>query len=94
VFAGLWDAWKKTDGAILRTYTIVTTEPNELLAPVHDRMPAMLSDRDALDWVSGDEIGHALSLLKPFPAESMDGYDVSKIVNNPQNDTPDCLAPI
>ncbi|MGH7887038.1 MAG: hypothetical protein ACREPG_04175 [Candidatus Binatia bacterium] len=40
----------------------------------------------------GYEIAHALSLLKPFPAELMDGYDVSKLVNNPQNDAPDCIA--
>ncbi len=46
----------------------------------------MLSDRAALEWISGDEIRHALSLLKPFPAELMDGYEVSKLVNNPQND--------
>ena len=54
---------------MLRTYTIVTTEPNEVLAPIHNRMPAMLSAREALDWVRGDEIAHALSLLKPFPAD-------------------------
>jgi len=79
----------------LRTYTIVTTEPNEILAPIHNRMPVMLSDRDALEWVRGDgeEIAHALSSLKPFPAELMDGYDVSKLVNNPQNDSPECIAP-
>ena len=95
VFAGLWDLWKQPDGNMLRTYTIVTTEPNEVLAPIHNRMPAMLGDRDALEWVSGagDEIAHALSLLKPFPAELIDGYDVSKLVNNPQNDVLDCIAP-
>ena len=56
VFSGLWDTWKKPDGQTLRTYTIVTTEPNEMLAPVHNRMPVMLSDQDALEWVSGGEI--------------------------------------
>lgn len=94
VFAGLWDVWKKADGEMLRTYTVVTTEPNEVLAPIHNRMPVMLSDRDALDWVMSDEIDHALGLLKPFPADLMDGYDVSKRVNNPQNDTPDCIAAV
>lgn len=94
VFAGLWDAWKQPDGALLRTYTIVTTEPNEVLAPIHNRMPAMLSDRDAREWVSADEIGHSLSLLKPYPAELMHGYDISKLVNNPQNDSAECIAAI
>jgi len=69
VFAGLWDSWKKPDGQTLRSYAIVTTEPNELLSPVHNRMPVMLNDRNALDWLNGDEIEHALSLLKPFPAD-------------------------
>jgi putative SOS response-associated peptidase YedK len=94
VFAGLWDAWKQPDGALLRTYTIVTTEPNEVLAPIHNRMPVMLSDRDAREWVSADEIGHSLSLLKPYPAELMDGYDISKLVNNPRNDSAECIAAI
>lgn len=94
VLAGLWDAWKKPDGEMLRTHTIVTTEPNEVLAPVHNRMPVMLADDNALEWLRDAEIDHALSLLKPFPAELMDGYDVSKLVNNPQNDTPDCIAPV
>ena len=49
---------------MLRTYTIVTTEPNEVLAPIHNRMPAMLSDNEALEWVSGDEIAHAVSSVE------------------------------
>jgi len=94
VFAGLWDTWKKPDGQTLRTYTIVTTDANEMLAPVHNRMPAMLGDSNALDWLKSDEIERALSLLKPFPADLMDVDEVSKLVNSPQNDTPDCIAPI
>jgi putative SOS response-associated peptidase YedK len=62
--------------------------------PVHNRMPVMLSDPDALEWVRGEEIDHALSLLKPFPAELMDGYEVSKLVNSPLNDTPECIAAV
>ena len=94
VFAGLWDTWRKPDGQTLRTYTIVTTEPNEMLAQVHNRMPVVLNDSNALDWLKGDEIEHAFSLLKPFPADLMDGYEVSKLVNSPVNDTPDCIAPV
>ena len=65
-----------------------------MLAPVHNRMPVMLSDSNALDWLKGDEIEHALALLKPLPADLMDGYEVSKLVNSPVNDTPDCIAPV
>ena len=53
-FAGLWDSWKQPDGSLLRTYTIVTTEPNDVLRPIHDRMPAMLSNDDALKWLAVD----------------------------------------
>jgi putative SOS response-associated peptidase YedK len=94
VFAGLWDSWKQPDGSMLRTFTIITTESNALLLPIHNRMPVMLSDNDALAWIKSDEPGHALSLLKPFPAELMDGYDVSELVNNPQNESAKCIAPV
>lgn len=93
VIAGLWDSWKKPNGELLKTFTIITTGPNELIAPIHNRMPAVLSDHDALEWLSGGEISHSLSLLKPFPAELMDAYDVSKLVNDPQNDSAECIAP-
>jgi putative SOS response-associated peptidase YedK len=69
-FAGLWDSWKQPDGSLLRTYTIVTTEPNDLLRPIHNRMPAMLSNDEAHKWLAfDDEIAHALTLLKPYPPE-------------------------
>jgi putative SOS response-associated peptidase YedK len=94
-FAGLWDSWKQPDGNLLRTYTIVTTGPNDVLLPIHNRMPVMLSDDDALKWLSVDEeIADALSLLKPYPADKMEGYDVSTLVNNPRNDSPECIRPI
>jgi putative SOS response-associated peptidase YedK len=94
-FAGLWDSWKKPDGKVLRTYTIVTTDANELIQRIHNRMPLMLSDDDALKWLAGDdEIAHALSLLKLYPSDKMEGYDVSPLVNNPRNDSPECIKPI
>ena len=63
-----------------------------MLAPVHNRMPVMLNDSNAVDWLSSSEIAHALKLLRPFPAELMDGYDVSTYVNCPLNDSPECIA--
>ena len=54
-FAGLWDSWKQPDGSSLRTYTIVTTESNDVVRPIHNRMPAMLSGDDALKWLAVDD---------------------------------------
>jgi putative SOS response-associated peptidase YedK len=94
-FAGLWDSWKQPNGKVLRTYTIVTTDSNDLIQPIHDRMPVMLSDDDALNWLAGDdEIAQELALLKPYSSEKMEGYDVSPLVNNPRNDSPECVKPI
>jgi putative SOS response-associated peptidase YedK len=94
-FAGLWDSWRQPDGNLLRTYTIVTTEPNDLLRPIHNRMPVMLSNNDALKWFAIDgEIAHALSLLRPYPRGEMEGYDVLTLVNDPRNDSPECIRPI
>jgi putative SOS response-associated peptidase YedK len=94
-FAGLWDSWKQPDGKILRTYVIVTTDANDLIQPIHNRMPVMLNHDDAVNWLVGDdEIAHALVLLKPYPPEKMDGCDVSPLVNNPRNDSPECIKPI
>jgi putative SOS response-associated peptidase YedK len=94
-FAGLWDIWKHPDGSLLRTYTIVTTEPNDVLRPIHNRMPAMLSNDDGQKWLAvDDEIAHALTLLKPYPPQMMEGYDMSPLVNNPRNDLPECVRPV
>jgi putative SOS response-associated peptidase YedK len=94
-FAGLWDTWKQPDGKVLRTYTIITTDANDLIQPIHNRMPVMLSHDDALKWLNvEDEIAHALALLKPYPSEKMEGYDVSLLVNNPRNDSPERIKPI
>lgn len=74
--------------------TARTTEPNEVLATFHNRIPLMLAVNGGLGWISGagEEIARVLALLKPFPAELMEGYEVSKLVNNPQNDSADCVA--
>jgi hypothetical protein len=55
MYSGLWDPRREPDGGILKSYTVITTQPNELLAPVHNQMPAILNDSDVLGWLSGDE---------------------------------------
>ncbi len=93
-FAGLWDAWKDADGQVIRTCTIITTEPNELMASIHTRMPAILS-RDAreiwLDTAIRDE--HALlPLLAPYPADQMSVRPVSRLVNDPRREGAELIA--
>jgi len=93
--AGLWDRWRNPDGAELRTFTIITTVANELMRPIHDRMPVILA-RDAeepwLDAGSGNTAA-ILSSLKPYASGSMEAYDVTTLVNSPKNDRPECVAP-
>ncbi len=92
-FAGLWEEWKQEDGSPLRTCTIITVSPNEILLPIHDRMPALLrpEDEDAwLDPVNCDVI-ELLACLKPYPDDWLDAFPVSKRVNVPTIDDPALL---
>ena len=93
-FAGLWDTWEKPDGGELQSFTIITTEANELLGPVHDRMPVILRQEDddmCLDLDLKD-VGKLLPVLRPYPSEKMEAYQVSTLVNSPKNDTPECIV--
>jgi putative SOS response-associated peptidase YedK len=94
-FAGLWETWHSADGSELDTCTILTTEPNELMAPIHNRMPVILEREDYDVWLQpGDRPETGLHLLRPFPSQKMAAYPVSKLVNSPYNDSADCIAPL
>jgi putative SOS response-associated peptidase YedK len=95
-FAGLWDSWNGPDGSAIRSCTIITTEPNELMTMIHDRMPAILHPRDYAKWLdpTPQTPDRLLPLIKPYPAESMDAYIVSTMVNKPANDTPELVVPV
>lgn len=95
-FAGLWDEWQSPDGSPLRTCTIITTEPNALIAPIHHRMAVILLPEWESEWLdpSVKEPSRLLSLLKPYPAEELEAYPVSTRVNNPANDDPLCIQPV
>lgn len=94
-FAGLWDVWRKPDGKRVESFTIVTTEPNELLRPIHNRMPVILQPEDEEQWLDVPEypFAKAKSLLKPYPDELLDVHDVSTIVNSAKYDGPECIQP-
>jgi putative SOS response-associated peptidase YedK len=94
-FAGLWETWKKGD-APLHTCTIITTTPNAVTEDVHDRMPVILKRADYDRWLdpSNQAVDKLKSLLVPYPAEEMELYPVSGLVNSPKNDVADVLSPL
>ena len=94
-FAGLWESWKDPEGEWLKTFTIITGKPNDVVAPIHDRMPMILLPENESVWLdnnAGEEVWK--DLLKPYPSELMTAYPVSKRVNTPANDDPGLLQPI
>jgi putative SOS response-associated peptidase YedK len=91
-FAGLWENWKDPSGHWLRTFTIVTTRPKELVAPLHDRMPAILAPEHYDRWL-GDE-QDPRTLIGRFPAHTMVAWPVSTRVNSPDNDDPAILEAV
>lgn len=93
--AGLWEMWRDPDGGTLQSCTILTTTPNELMAPIHNRMPVIIEPEDYDLWLNPEpDPEQGLHLLRPYPAEKMSAYPVSPVVNNPRNDVPECVQPI
>jgi putative SOS response-associated peptidase YedK len=92
-FAGLWEHWEGPDGP-LETCAIQTTEANELVRPVHDRMPVILPEQHRTAWPDRDAQGVAalVPLLRPYPADAKRADPVGQMVGNPKNDVPECLA--
>lgn len=94
-FAGLWDSWNDLSGSLIRTCTIITTEPNDLMSPIHNRMPVILHPRDYAKWLdpSPQTPDGLKPLVKPFPAEAMSAHPVSTMVNKPAYDQPELILP-
>lgn len=93
--AGLWEYWEGADGSALETTTILTTTPNDLVKPLHNRMPVILHPQDFPDWLHPATPADALIyLLRPYPAAGMIAYPVSTLVNSPANDHPECVEPL
>jgi putative SOS response-associated peptidase YedK len=95
-FAGLWDRWRGAGGEVVESFTIVVTDANDLLRPIHDRMPVILVPADYQAWLdpSRFEPGRLAGLLRQYPADKMDAYRVSSGVNTPANDDPSCVKPL
>lgn len=95
-FAGLWEHWQAPTGEEMESCTILTTTANEVLSPVHDRMPVILEAKDYDRWLDPDlqNPTQLQSLLKPYTAAAMESYPVSRAVNSPAQDTPECIQPL
>ena len=91
---GLWEKWEH-EGQTIESCTILTTEANERLRALHERMPVIVPKEDHGLWLDASVKDAALlqPLLRPYPAESMSYYPVSPLVNSPRNDDPRCAEP-
>ncbi len=94
-FAGLWEQWHdKTNNTTLESFTIITTEANEAVEPLHERMPVILPESAYVAWLSNDfSMDDHLSLLQPYPYD-LRVYPVPKKVNSPANNDPSLLEPV
>jgi putative SOS response-associated peptidase YedK len=97
-FAGLWETWQPPEkkGELLHSTTIITTEANEFMKPIHDRMPVILPKQVASTWLD-EKIKDPAALEKlliPLPSEKLTAHPVSKLVNSPANDRPECVESV
>ena len=92
-FAGLWSEWESADGSILKTCAIITIEPNELMKPIHKRMPVILPPSAYGRWLDPKPRTDLQPLMRPYPAKEMEAYPVSTLVNNAANDRAECVVP-
>jgi putative SOS response-associated peptidase YedK len=94
-FAGLWEPWHPDQADALLSCTIITTTPNALMEKIHNRMPVILKPEAYPLWLDPSEQtpDKLDKLLKPYPASQMAAFPVSRLVNDPKNDSPDCIKP-
>ncbi|MFS0865138.1 SOS response-associated peptidase [Fredinandcohnia sp. 179-A 10B2 NHS] len=94
--AGIWERWTSPSGDTVYSCSVITTEPNELMNEIHDRMPVILKKEDEKTWLNpAIQVSPEISkLLKPLPAHLMEAYEVSSLVNSPRNNSPNLIQEI
>ena len=90
-YAGLCKTWTPDEGEPRVTCTILTTEANDIVEPIHDQMPVILEKQHEELWLSSGSMDEFQSVLKPYPSEELHAYPVSKQVNTSRNESEDCL---
>lgn len=93
-FAGIYSLNKDEEDKEIPHFAIITIEPNELISPIHNRMPAILEKSEEGEWLKQKEPHKLLSLLLPFPATKMKAFPISKLVNSPANDKSEVIYPL
>jgi putative SOS response-associated peptidase YedK len=95
-FAALWDSWHDRKLGCLDTFTIITTEPNDFMRPIHNRMPVMFDQTAGQRWLDqrADRPFDVSAMLRPCPSERMAAHEVLPLVNAPENDRIECIQPI
>lgn len=97
MLAGLWESWRDAAGQQVRTFTILTTAANEFMRAYHDRMPVILHPDDVPVWMERADVPEPVLaglMARPFEPERMQALPVSKLVNKPAIDSPECIAPL
>jgi putative SOS response-associated peptidase YedK len=94
--AGLWDEWRSPAGERVKSFAIITTTANALLAPLHDRMPVVIPSDGWDDWLGENSMNEGVvkTLLQPYPGQAMAFWAVDRRVGNVRNDSPDLFAPL
>lgn len=90
-FAGIWDEWRTPNGECLRSFAIITTEPNALMKALHNRMPVILRKEDETKWLQEIDISGAQKMLEPYPFDDLEAYPISALVNSPRNNSGDVI---
>ena len=95
-FAGLWEAWRSPEGQMTETCTILTTNANTTVAPIHNRMPVILHSDEFRLWLDREvhDAEKLAALFAPYPADRLEAYKVSAWVNSPAHDGPECIVPV
>jgi putative SOS response-associated peptidase YedK len=92
-FAGIWDHWQSAE-QVIESAAIIVTEPNEVMAAIHNRMPVILDPEDYALWLDHNQpLQRIQDLLRPSPDGDLEAYPVSRLVNAPANDGPACIEP-
>lgn len=92
-FAAIWSQWKSPIGENLKTCSIITTAANDFMKPIHNRMPVTVMKRDEKKWLTDNNTQNIKEIIRQGSSEEMKSFEISTLVNNPNNNSPECIAP-